>query len=111
MSVRGLYVQRTDGKFCLLSLELAAHERSCDREQSLCTRGYDVLSSAIDLVQKLSLESLAWELMQFRLPFADSGIPCFKLRNTEVYLVVKNTLYCSNDDGAAHSYKIGSLSN
>jgi hypothetical protein len=54
--------------------------------------GFD--GSALDLVQKLSLDSLTWELMQFRLPFACFGIPCFKLRNTEVYLVVKNTL-CS----------------
>jgi hypothetical protein len=45
-------------------------------------------------VQKLSLESLAWELMQFRLPFAGYAIPSFKLSNTEVYLVVNKTL-CS----------------
>jgi hypothetical protein len=45
-------------------------------------------------VQKLSLETLTWELMQLRLPYADSGIPCFKLRYTEVYLVVNKTL-CS----------------
>jgi hypothetical protein len=54
--------------------------------------GYD--GTYLDLVQKLSLESLTWELMQFRLPYADSAIPCFKLRDTEVYLVVKKTL-CS----------------
>jgi hypothetical protein len=54
--------------------------------------GYDKV--AFDLVQKLSLESLTWELMQFRLPFAGCGIPCFKVRDTEVYLVVKKTL-CS----------------
>jgi hypothetical protein len=48
----------------------------------------------LDLVQKLSLESLTWELMQFRLPFKGSGLPCFKLRDTEVYLVVNQTL-CS----------------
>jgi hypothetical protein len=42
----------------------------------------------------LSLESLTWELMQLRLPFAGYAIPCFKLRETEVYLVVKRTL-CS----------------
>jgi hypothetical protein len=54
--------------------------------------GYD--GSDLDLVQKLSLESLTWELMQFRLPLAGYGIPCFKLRNTEVYLVVNQTL-CS----------------
>jgi hypothetical protein len=56
--------------------------------------GYDG-SSYLDLVQKLSLESLTWELMQFRLPFAGYAIPCFKLRDTEVYLVVNNTL-CSS---------------
>jgi hypothetical protein len=49
--------------------------------------------SPLDLVQKLSLESLTWELMQCRLPFAGFGIPCFKLRDTEVYLVVNQTLY------------------
>jgi hypothetical protein len=54
--------------------------------------GYD--GSYLDLVQKLGLESLTWELMQFRLPFADCDIPCFKLRDTEVFLVVKKTL-CS----------------
>jgi hypothetical protein len=48
----------------------------------------------LDLVQKLSLESLTWELMQFRLPFACLCIPCFKVRDTEAYLVVKKTL-CS----------------
>jgi hypothetical protein len=52
--------------------------------------GYD--GSKLDSVQKLSLESLTWELMQFRLPFAGSGIPCFKLSDTEVYLVVNKTL-------------------
>jgi hypothetical protein len=54
--------------------------------------GHD--ESALDLVQKLSLESLTWELMQFRLPFTACGIPCFKLRDTEVFLVVNKTL-CS----------------
>jgi hypothetical protein len=55
--------------------------------------GYDG-SSCLDVVQKLSLESLTWELMPFRLPFAGRAIPCFKLGDTEVYLVVKETL-CS----------------
>jgi hypothetical protein len=54
--------------------------------------GYDELE--LDLVQKLSLESLTWELMQFRLPHSDYSIPCFTLRDTEVYLVVSKTL-CS----------------
>jgi hypothetical protein len=50
--------------------------------------------SILDLVQKLSLETLTWELMQLRLPHAGQCIPCFKLTDTEVYLVVKKTL-CS----------------
>jgi hypothetical protein len=45
-------------------------------------------------VQKLSLESFTWELIQFRLPFESYAIPCFKLRDTEVYLVVNKAL-CS----------------
>jgi hypothetical protein len=48
----------------------------------------------LDLVQKLSLESLTWKFMQFSLPLIGLGIPCFKLRDTEVYLVVNQTL-CS----------------
>jgi hypothetical protein len=61
-------------------------------ENSLYTLGgHD--GSALDLVQKLSLESLTWELMQFRLPFAGYCIPCFKVRETEVYLVFNQTLF------------------
>jgi hypothetical protein len=56
--------------------------------------GFDDSRKCLDLVQKLSLGSLTWELMQFRLPHAGSCIPCFKLRDTEVYLVVNKTL-CS----------------
>jgi hypothetical protein len=63
-------------------------------ENGLYALGGDYWGSYLDVVQKLSLESLTWELMQFRLPFAGWGITCFKLRDTEVYLVVKNTL-CS----------------
>jgi hypothetical protein len=69
-----------------------------------CTSGVVVESSlyalggiaglSLDLVQKLSLESLTWKLMQLRLPYAGSVIPCFKLKDTDVYLVVNKTL-CS----------------
>jgi hypothetical protein len=63
-------------------------------ENSLYALGGNDGLLEIDLVQKLSLESLTWELMQIRLPFVGEGIPCFKLSVTEVYLVVNNTL-CS----------------
>jgi hypothetical protein len=62
-------------------------------ESSLYALGGSEGSSDLDLVQKLSLESLTWELMQFRLPFAGCGIPSFKVRDTEVYLVVNKTLF------------------
>jgi hypothetical protein len=60
-------------------------------ESSLYALGGFCDSEPLDLVQKLSLESLTWELMQFRLPFAGQHIPCFKLSDTEVYLMVKKT--------------------
>jgi hypothetical protein len=72
-------------------------------ESSLYALGGDD-GSFVDLVQKLSLESLTWELMQFRLPFAGCGIPCFKLRDTEVYLVVNQTL-CSFTSFEVHPIK------
>jgi hypothetical protein len=34
--------------------------------------------TAYDTVQKLSLDSLTWELMQLKLPQAASFLPCFK---------------------------------
>jgi hypothetical protein len=50
-------------------------------------------SSDLDTVQKLSLDSLTWELMQLKLPQAASEIPCFKT-DTQVYLVIEKSLYC-----------------
>jgi hypothetical protein len=63
-------------------------------ENSLYALGGRTAGFDLDFVQKFSLESLTWELMQFRLPHAGNAIPCFKLRDTEVYLVVNKTL-CS----------------
>jgi hypothetical protein len=63
-------------------------------EKSLYTLGGEIEeNSELDLVQKLSLESLTWEVMQLRLPYACSFISCFKLRDTEVYFVINKTLY------------------
>jgi hypothetical protein len=53
--------------------------------------GYDG-SRALDTVQKLSLDSLTWQLMQLKLPQAASSFPCFKTE-TQVYLVIDKTLY------------------
>jgi hypothetical protein len=52
--------------------------------------GYDDVD--LDTVQKLSLDSLTWELMQLKLPQACCNFPCFKT-DTDVYLVTNKTLY------------------
>jgi hypothetical protein len=62
-------------------------------EESLYSLGGTLDGSVIlDLIQKLSLERLTWEVLQLRLPVKSSGIPCFKL-STQVYFVLDTTLY------------------
>jgi hypothetical protein len=92
---------------------------------------------ALDLIQKLRLEELTWELMPLRLPSPAYCISCFTLSDTEAYLVInsalysfpalellrtlprgikswfgpsyysRGTLYCSYHDGAARSVELG----
>jgi hypothetical protein len=76
--------------------------RACSRSSGVVVErslyalgGFD--RDNLDLVQRLSLDSLTWELMQLRLPHAGCAIPCFKLRDTEVYLGVSKTLYSFTD--------------
>jgi hypothetical protein len=57
----------------------STHTSGVVLENNLSALGGCDDASDLDLVQKLSLESLSWELMQFRLPFTDCDIPCFKL--------------------------------
>jgi hypothetical protein len=61
-------------------------------ENSLYALGGNADEGALDTVQKLSLNSLNWELMQLKLPQAACNFACFKT-DTEVYLVIKETLY------------------
>jgi hypothetical protein len=53
------------------------------------------LGGSNQTVQKLSLESLTWQLMRFKLQVAAFMIPCFK-KDTKVYLVIAKTLYHFN---------------
>jgi hypothetical protein len=48
--------------------------------------------NGLDAVQRLSLDSLTWELMHFKFPQAVVYFPCFKT-DTQVYLLIKETLY------------------
>jgi hypothetical protein len=61
-------------------------------DNSLYALGGYAGEEGLDTVQKLSLDSLTWELMQLKLPHAASYIPCFKT-DSQVYLVIKMTLY------------------
>jgi hypothetical protein len=62
-------------------------------EKSLFALGGLHDGRTLDLVQRLSLERLTWDPMQLRLPFEDFVLPCFKLRDTEAYLVIKKALF------------------
>jgi hypothetical protein len=59
---------------------------------SLYALGGSQVFRYLDTVQKLSLDSLTWQLMQLKLPQTAYDFPCFK-KDTEVYLVIKRTLY------------------
>jgi hypothetical protein len=61
-------------------------------DNSLYALGGRADGGDVDTVQKLSLDSLTWELMQLKLPHVCYSIPCFKT-DTQVYLVTKETLY------------------
>jgi hypothetical protein len=63
-------------------------------KRTLYALGGLVRGTPSDLIQKLSLDYLSWDIMHLRLPHSEAAIPCFKVRDTEVYLVVKKTL-CS----------------
>jgi hypothetical protein len=62
-------------------------------ENSLYALGGRNAEVVFDRVQKLSLDSLTWELMRLRLPQADYVIPCFKFRDAKVCLEINKTLY------------------
>jgi hypothetical protein len=55
--------------------------------------GLDEGKSFLDLIQQLTLTDLTWKVMELRLPHIGCGIPCFKLSDSEVYLVINKTLY------------------
>jgi hypothetical protein len=78
----------------LPALPVAGAEMSAvEVENSVYALGGRTYEKPFDTIQKLSLDSLTWELMQLKLPkIAPSLLPCFKTEN-QVYLVIKKTLY------------------
>jgi hypothetical protein len=61
-------------------------------DNSLYALGGNAYRGDLDTVQKLSVLSLTWELMQLKLPQAVHSFPCFKT-DTKVYLLIMQTLF------------------
>jgi hypothetical protein len=77
----------------LPALPLACCDMSAvEVESSLYALGGSTPEVFIDTIQKLSLDSLTWKLMQLKLPQAAHCFPCFKT-DTRVCLVIGDTLY------------------
>jgi hypothetical protein len=53
------------------------------------------VGESIDLIQRLNLRRLVWEVMQIKLPLCGWSIPCFKTDSEakEVYFIVGQALY------------------
>jgi hypothetical protein len=66
--------------------------RAVEVHNSLYALGGTAGSRDLDTVQKLSLDSFTWQLIQLKLPQAAYSFPCFKTE-TQVSLVVEKTLY------------------
>jgi hypothetical protein len=62
-------------------------------EGSLYALGGNASGGPLDLIQKLRLDDLTWDILEMRLPHIGYLVPCFKLRDSRVYLVMKRTLY------------------
>jgi hypothetical protein len=61
-------------------------------ENSIYALGGALHRKRFDAVQKLSLDSLTWELMQLKLPQTASYFPSIKT-DTQVILIINETLY------------------
>jgi hypothetical protein len=55
--------------------------------------GADNCGMTYDIIQKLRLDELTWELLELRLPYAATSMPIFQVKDTQVYLVIETTLY------------------
>jgi hypothetical protein len=49
--------------------------------------------NSLDLIQKLNLQELTWELLEVRLPSPGYGLPCFKTKDSQICFVVEGGLY------------------
>jgi hypothetical protein len=77
----------------LPALPVASSDMSAvELDNSLLAFGGSADGGVIDTVQKLSVDSLTWELMHIKLPQASNFFTCFKTES-QVCLAINKTLY------------------
>jgi hypothetical protein len=62
-------------------------------EDSLFTLGGDDRKKTFKWIQRLRLDTLTWQIMELNLPVSGLFIPCFKVCDTQVFLVMDKSLY------------------
>lgn len=72
------------------------------RRQSLYVLGGMNDYDSLDTIQCFSLMSLTWQLLSIKLPSVGNRIACFKLEDSQVYLVIKERLYALRANGLRH---------
>mmetsp|Transcript_29996 Transcript_29996/g.53212 ORF Transcript_29996/g.53212 Transcript_29996/m.53212 type:complete len:337 (-) Transcript_29996:2014-3024(-) len=55
--------------------------------------GSSKLLDGLNLIQKLDFESLSWNILPIKLPYAEFNLACFKLEESHVFIVLKKSLY------------------
>jgi hypothetical protein len=65
-------------------------------EGSLYSLGGHNGVTALDLIHRLSLQTLTWELLKLKLPCKEYYFPCFTAKSPQVYFVMRKTLYVLN---------------
>jgi hypothetical protein len=71
-------------------------------DNCLYALGGEIARLRLDTVQKLSLNSLTWELMQLKLPERACHFPFFKI-DTDAYLIIGKTMYSFTASKSSHS--------
>eukprot|EP00359_Climacostomum_virens_P008217 CAMPEP_0204903850 /NCGR_PEP_ID=MMETSP1397-20131031/4519_1 /ASSEMBLY_ACC=CAM_ASM_000891 /TAXON_ID=49980 /ORGANISM="Climacostomum Climacostomum virens, Strain Stock W-24" /LENGTH=158 /DNA_ID=CAMNT_0052072555 /DNA_START=211 /DNA_END=684 /DNA_ORIENTATION=+ len=74
---------------CFCSSVIALEEPRC-----LYALGGGIDLHGIDLIQRLKLDELRWDILELKLPDPSSYVACFKLDESQVYFVIDTNLYC-----------------
>mmetsp|Transcript_25082 Transcript_25082/g.43994 ORF Transcript_25082/g.43994 Transcript_25082/m.43994 type:complete len:206 (-) Transcript_25082:73-690(-) len=61
--------------------------------QSLYALGGHTNQKKVDLIQRLCLVALTWEVLPVKLPIPSLSIPCFKVDEQRAYFIMSSTLF------------------